>query len=168
MKLDQDLLKKCWSQHPLKFIGIGVTVAALTLALFSDASSSEPTQPQRNNKKQKFSIDTMIPEGKVLIPIEVQNFESLDSILGNHGVVDLYPVQTLNGQIKQPVARAIKIIRASKNSSDFAVLAPESEAPYIVRQPGPFHVVIQNKSRSGTDFVKPRTRPRRIIIETKE
>jgi hypothetical protein len=77
----------------------------------------------------------------------------LDSILGQHGVVDLFrPSDTPNGRpIK--VAERVKILRAPLNPSHFAVLAPESESAALVAYPGAFTVVVQNPKERGTRFV---------------
>src|SRR4051812_35626944 len=59
-------------------------------------------------------IDTLIPAGFVIIPIDVQNYESLDSLLGKFGVGDLFKGEGKNGRL---VARNIRILRAPKNPS---------------------------------------------------
>jgi hypothetical protein len=61
------------------------TVIAAGSAILSFWPSSEKTPDAA-----PVAFDTHIPKGFVLIPIEVQNYESLDSILGRFGVVDLY------------------------------------------------------------------------------
>jgi hypothetical protein len=98
---------------------------------------------------------TFIPNGFVLVPIEVSNFESLDSILGNYGIVDLYAPGDSPKKRPIKIAERIKILRAPLNPSHFAVLAPEDESDRIVAQPGPLMVVVQPKITSGTRIVKP-------------
>lgn len=125
--------------------------------------------PQRENPQSPLSLDTYIPEGFVLVPIEVQNYESLDLVIGKFGVVDLYQSSDTKtgakaGKLK-PIAKAIKILRSPMNPSLFAVLAPDDQAHIIVKHPGPFQVVVQNPKQRGTDFVKePTKKTRRIII----
>jgi hypothetical protein len=95
-------------------------------------------------------IDTMIPAGYVIIPIEVQNFESLDSLLGKYGVGDLFKGDGKNGKL---VARNIRILRAPKNPSHFAVLAPESQASSILSNQGNFYVALKGPHQSATQIV---------------
>jgi len=118
-------------------------------------------------EQKPSSIDTLIPAGTVLIPIEVENSDSLDSILGNKGIVDLHRPARQPGGRNKIVARRVPILRAPLNPQQFAVLAPEKQAKHIVKQPGPFWVVIQNPKRFGTDFegAKTKKRPRRLILE---
>jgi hypothetical protein len=111
------------------------------------------------------SVDTFIPAGFVLVPIEVVNYESLDSVLGRFGVVDLFAVDPANGNRAQQVASRIRILRAPKNPSQFAVLAPEEQSQTLVRQAGGFYVIVQNPQSSGTAFETPTsTKPRRARV----
>lgn len=96
-------------------------------------------------------IDTLIPAGYVIVPIEVQNYEALDSLLGKFGVGDLFHGDGHQGKL---VARNIRILRAPKNPSQFAVLAPESEASSILANQGRFFVALKPPSQSGTQIVK--------------
>lgn len=100
------------------------------------------------------SIDTLIPTGFALVPIEVQNSESLDSILGNKGIVNLLAPPREAGKMSRLIARRIPILRAPLNPSQFAVLVPESISRDITQEQGPFWVVIQNPKESGMSFEK--------------
>ncbi len=66
-----------------------VTFAILgLLSVWFDFFSNKEVSNQRNQKSK--SVDTYIPAGMTLVPIEIQNIESLKNILGDFGVVDLY------------------------------------------------------------------------------
>ncbi|MCB0362798.1 MAG: hypothetical protein KDD35_08750, partial [Bdellovibrionales bacterium] len=71
------------------------------------------------------SIDTLIPHGFTLVPIEVQNSDSLNSILGNKGIVNLLAPPREEGQKTRLIAQRVPILRAPLNPSQFAVLVPE-------------------------------------------
>lgn len=116
-------------------------------------------------KSPSETADTYIPSGFVLVPIEIQNIEGLDSILGQFGVVDLFLPGHEGLSRGRLVARRLKILRAPLNPSQFAVLAPEGQAPDIVRHEGPFIVVIQNPKESGTRIVKQKVRRSRISFD---
>jgi len=109
------------------------------------------------------SVDTHIPRGYVLIPIEVQNFESLDAIFGRFGRVDLYRVDD-NGASHRPVAVNVRLLRAPQNPSRFAVLVPESESRLILSHGGSYVVVVKPAATGGTEFVKSQTTPHRKIL----
>jgi len=96
-------------------------------------------------------IDTMIPAGFVIIPIDVQNYESLDSLLGKFGVGDLFKGDGKNGRL---VARNVRILRAPKNPSHFAVLTPESQAQSILANQGNFYVALKGPNQTGTQIVE--------------
>jgi len=96
------------------------------------------------------SVDTFIPAGFVLVPIDVINFEALDSVLGQYGIVDLFAVTGPEERSRSLVASRIRILRAPKNPNHFAVLASSDEAANLVRHTGGFFVVLQNPNGSGT------------------
>lgn len=141
-----------------------IVITGIMAIVFSNRS----TQPQE--VKVDASIDTFIPAGFVLVPIEVQNYESLDSILGSHGVVDLYlPSQTGSGKGSR-VATRVRIMRAPLNPSQFAVLVREDQSSQLVRTESPFFVVVQNSKHGGTGIVeresqKSKKRVSRLVME---
>ena len=109
------------------------------------------------------SVDTHIPKGFVLIPIEVQNYEALDSILGRFGLVDLF-IAGEKGLSQQPVAVNVRLLRAPQNPSRFAVLVPEAEASKILSHSGSYAVIVKRPGPGGTEFVKQQIKPKRKIV----
>lgn len=127
-------------------------VVALILAWYWDSQSPDKTDNDHSPERVE-AVDTFIPAGYVLVPIEVANFESLDSILGKYGVVDLFlPTSDLKGRPRK-IASRIKILRAPLNPSHFAVLAHESTSQSLVSELGPFTVVVRNPKNAGTEIV---------------
>jgi hypothetical protein len=96
------------------------------------------------------NIDTMIPKNHSLIPIEIKNSESLDSIFGNYGHVNLYIEK---GQQQVLIAKHVRLLRAPKNPSHFAVLVKDSEANYITKYDQAFYVSLSSHKNIGTVFV---------------
>lgn len=147
-----------------KALIICIGLAGLMTLVFASGSKSS------DEVKVDPSVDTFIPAGYVLVPIEVQNYESLDSILGSHGVVDLF-LPSENGSRKgSRVANRVKILRAPLNPSQFAVLVREDDSEQLVRSQTPFFVVVQNSKQSGTGIVKTDPRPlkkrvSRVVME---
>lgn len=105
-------------------------------------------------------VDTHIPKGFVLIPIEVQNYEALDSLLGRFAVVDLYQGE---GSPQTLTARNVRLLRAPHNPSHFAVLVPENQAQSVLRHGGVFTVIVKRAGETGTEFVEEETRTKRSI-----
>jgi hypothetical protein len=111
-------------------------------------------------------VDILIPEGQSLVPIEVTNYETLDSLLGTYGVVDLFFVDPTKPETGKKIASMVKILRAPKNPSHFAVLVPARLAQHILQYQGPFTVSVQNpKFQTGTLFEKRASRKSRIVYE---
>lgn len=122
------------------------------VALIWDLKEQPVRQP---NEAVPYELAaTSIPAGYVLVPIEVANYESLDSILGQFGVVDLYVPSLDSRTPPRKVAERIKILRAPLNPSHFAVLAPEDKSASLVTHEGSFVVAVQNPNTdSGMKFV---------------
>ena len=111
-------------------------------------------------------IDTYIPEGFVLLPIELNNASSLDGLLEAKGVVDLY---TTGRSGLEKTAEAIKIIRAPRRPDHFAVLVPEEKARFLIQKFQSFHAVIQNPNREGAKIQHAGVKNKRsITIELDE
>lgn len=133
------------------------TVAALPLfiALWPETPSAKST-PDRG-------FDTQIPKGFVLVPIDVQNYASLDSVFGRFGIVDLFTASE-SGAAQRPVARNVRLLRAPYNPAHFAVLVPESKSEEILAHGGSYVVTVKNGHASGTEFVEATPRGKRKII----
>ncbi len=111
------------------------------------------------------SPDTYIPPGFVLVPVELQNADALDSLIGGFGVVDLFQSGLESESKPRKVAAQVKILRAPLNPRHFAVLVPENEAPPLVKSSLPFFVVLQNPDSKNTTFPKKKQVSSRIQIE---
>lgn len=154
LKADKLNLKKQIHVHARdKRNWIAVIVLSGILALFWDLRGNETQSGVSPGSVPEESAATFIPEGYVLVPIEVSNYESLDSILGQYGVVDLFVQTPEDDEPSRKVAERVKILRAPLNPSHFAVLVPENESQNLVTFDLPFTVVVQNPNSSGTKFV---------------
>ncbi len=106
------------------------------------------------------SVDTFIPAGFVLVPIQLSNAEALDSIIGARGVVDLFVPDLKHPGHSKKVAEHIKIIRAPLNPSQFAVLVNEQQSPSLVHYDGAYFAIVQNPDATGTQL---ETTPKRKV-----
>lgn len=145
---------------------LSLFVVVLLIAIIGQGLRDQPA-PSEPSASDVTSFDTYIPDGFSLVPIEVSNYETLDSLLGTYGVVDLFALDPHNPEKSRRIAYRVKILRAPKNPSHFAVLVPYSEVGKILKYPGPLMVSVQNPKATGTAFVKERSqKPSRIIFQS--
>ncbi|MCB9072006.1 MAG: hypothetical protein H6623_00160 [Bdellovibrionaceae bacterium] len=125
---------------------------AVVLVTYLFTYCSPDKHPQPTTPQESLEVATFIPDGFSLVPIEIANYQTLDSIFGSFGVVDLYVQDPLSPNYSRLVAKFVKVVRAPKNPSHFAALIPHTEINKLMRYAGPFFVVIQNSKSSGTHF----------------
>lgn len=131
--LTNEKIKK--NLKPIALILMGIFIFCSWLIQNNDQKDKNP-----NPTGEWVGVDTYIPNGFVLVPIEIQNLASLDSLVGQYALVDLYAVGS-----PKPLAKGIKLIRSPKDPSQFAVLIKDEISQNIVRQSDkPFQVVLQN------------------------
>lgn len=129
---------KNWLADPRnKTLAIAMSLMLLIIVCVQMTSKPEATV------EDEASADTYIPEGFVLVPIEIQNVDSLSSLIGEFAVVDLF-----RGPHSQRVGRRLKLLRAPLNPQQFAVLVPEAEVSALLQIPGPYWAAIQNPQQS--------------------
>lgn len=140
--LADQLLKK----YPRRIMVISI-VFFLTLAVINRNLNSKSIMLVQD--EDTTSIDTFIPNGFALVPIEIQNLSTLDSIIGQFAIVDLY-----NQGSSEIIAQDLKLIRSPKDPSQFAVLVAQQTANSIVkRSQNPFHIVIKNPRTHAQEIV---------------
>lgn len=121
----------------------------LLLSLAWDARSLKSDQ-------DAAPLDTFIPKGHVLVPVELSNHKAVSSLLGAYGVVDLYPPAGKgpgrgsgphSGRAQKsryPVAQQVRIVRSPHSASHFAALVPQHAATQLMDLGARFHAVLQN------------------------
>ncbi len=139
-----------------KEFSILILVIGMSLAL-SALRSKEP-EVVVSAPDSLEEVATQIPHGYSLVPLEIANYETLDSIFGSFGVVDLYVQDPTAKNYSRFVAKHVKLMRAPKNPSHFAALVPSSEISQLMKFSGPFFAVVQNPKTTGTHFEKDRKR----------
>ncbi len=137
----------------IAFVALGILALALDNKKVEGPAPIDPT-----------SVDTYIPEGMTLIPIEIQNIEALKNILGEFGVVDLYLPSFEENRAPKKIASGVKIMRAPLNPDVFAVLVREEYAPQIAQHPGAFFVTVLNPKTQKTKFNKDKKQLRTQIV----
>lgn len=120
------------------FVALGIV--ALLMSVFSSGKKTEPLQ---DSSAENFEVDTMIPAGYLLIPLQLSNAESLASLSGPFSIVDLYAASE-KGRKSFKIATAVKLLRAPLNPEQFAVLLREEESSSILSMEGPFFAALKN------------------------
>ncbi len=110
-----------------------------------------------NESSLETIVDTVIPRGYTLIPIEIQNYEALDSVFGNYGIVTLYSSSQEGHKKPRKLAERVKMLRAPQNPNQFGVLIRETEADVLAGYIGPVFVVVHNRNSLAGGV--PRTNP---------
>lgn len=122
-----------------------------------ETSSLSPIAKNGGSYAEALPIDTFVPNGFVLVTLQLTNGESIDSMIGNYGMVDLYPANShdfISGNKNvyehsdrqtsaSPIATHLRIIRAPNNHKLFGVLLPEGSRKLIQLLSDPVFAVIQ-------------------------
>ncbi len=139
------------------FLVIAIGLTAAMVQFQKEPLPESPPSPE--------SLDTYIPEGQSLVPIQVSNYESLDQVIGQYGVVDLLSTPLSPAEKSRRVAYAVKLIRSPKSPRHFSVLIPADKAYKLAGYHGEFTVVVRNPKLVGTKIVnKGRRKPTRPIL----
>ena len=144
---------------------ISIIIFTLIFNGINDNNADSPSNSNELNFNQS-SIDTHIPKGYVLIPIELVNFKSIRGIIGRLAIVDLYLQRTSksNLPINQPIVSSIRLIQAPNNNNQIAILVPENKANLFLGDKL-FFATIQNPKNYQTKYYKKiKEKPRRIYI----
>ena len=152
---------KIWVKENKKTWQVWLIFILLSL-VFTSLQYTNKTKESKDTQ----NLDTYIPEGFVLVPVELSNGSSLDGLLENKGVVDLYMSDPAR-QKAEKAATAVKIIRSPRNPSYFAILVPEDKASVLIQRFQAFYAVIQNPKQKKKTSIQPlnKKRTRAIVIE---
>ena len=121
----------------------------------------------QNTSKEEppLSLDHMIPEGFVLIPVEIVNKEDIISFMGRYGVVNLYSYSVSKNIPEDIVALSLKVIPPSHQDSRFSAIVPEQQVSQLFQHESPFYAVIQNPKKKNSQIIKKKIKKPLIVIE---
>lgn len=117
----------------------------------------EPAKP--------VSLDSLVPKGFVLMPIEINNRKDIMGIIGDFGVLDLYSYSEKTNLPETQVASALKVLPPNSEEGHFSALVPEKEASYLLEYPDSFYAVVQNPEKRGSKIYKKKEKKSLIVIE---
>lgn len=144
-----------------KNLAISFVLLVFLVATYEYSTSSAVELP---NVHADQSIDTMIPVGMTLVPIEILNSQALSELIGSHGVVDLYSPPLHPKDSPKKVVTAVKIMRAPYNPNVYAVLVKDSEAPKIARNTTGYFVTVQNPKTQNFKLEKKKAKQKIQIV----
>ena len=115
----------------------------------------KPSEPAKETTTQVETADTYIPAGHVLVPIEIENVDSVSGIIGAFALVDLYtrPPNSASPEMLL-VAQKIKLIRAPLNPNQYAVLVTDAESTELLKSHPRFWVTIHNQKSKAAPAPK--------------
>ena len=118
-----------------------------------------------SKKPQQLSLDSMVPEGFVLMPIEISNGQDIKNIIGSYGVLDLYAYSKQTGLPETLTASALKVLPPSSEEGVFTALVPEKSALHLFNYTEGFYAVVQNPQKTGAKVYKKQKKQSLIVIE---
>ncbi|WP_051056729.1 hypothetical protein [Pseudobdellovibrio exovorus] len=98
-----------------------------------------------SDSEEPLLADTMIPLGYALLPLQLENIDSLASLIGAFGLIDLYGQQEDKVEL---LASRIKILQAPLNPHQYAVLVPQPLSRNIMLHGGPYWGTVLNRSEN--------------------
>ena len=102
-------------------------------------------------QEQLLTVDTLIPNGYALVPIELENIAAIASLIEGYGVVDIYLGKSNNSRHSKKIFQKVKILRAPNNPHAYSLLLPDHLSSVLMQFDGPFFAVIQNKSETSAN-----------------
>lgn len=147
-------------QHYI-YIAFCVLLSISFISKFKKLGNKKPATPIISN-----SVDTFIPKGYVLVPIEIINPDALNDIIGDFGYVDLYSDQSQTNRPKfELLIKDIKLLKSPVDPSIIAVLSPDKMVHSIVTVNKKFKITIKSKSNKETQLARKDKKNKRIIFE---
>ena len=137
-----------WSNRTFNILIVSAICLIACLAYLEKLSATDAPAQRAPDE----SVDTYIPAGYALVPIEIANKQALGAMIGSFSIVDLY--STIEGHRGLKIAEQLKIIRAPLDPEQYAVLVPNQDSAKIVGAPGPLWVTIQNRSSAKQQVIK--------------
>ena len=147
------LLKKYGWHLLVLIVLILLSLGGRFLPLLSKATPQEP------------SLDQMVPEGFVLMPLAISNGQDIKNIIGSYGVLDLYAYSETTGLPDTLSASNLKVLPPLTEEGTFTALVPEKSAIHLFDYTESFYAVIQNPNKKGAKVYKKQKIKSLIVIE---
>lgn len=138
-------------QHLEKWIlAVLIFGFAWTLANhLSESKKSETKKVTSVTEESNPDMDSFLPKGHVLFPIEFANQAALDGLIQDFAVLNIYQSEGIQGSRGKLVARNVRVLRPPQNPQTFAAVIPEIQVESLVSGGLLFYGVIQNKQTAS-------------------
>ncbi len=140
-----------WTPQKRILIFCIALVAISFLMSLAKGTSSQKSAMQ----KAPLKYDELLGENQALVPIPIENINSLEGILGYTGIVNVY-VRNLTSYGNKLVASRVKAVRSPENYNQISLILKDDEVEQIMSLPGPFTLVVQNIKSKKSKFTKAR------------
>lgn len=151
-------IKRSVLENKIVFIGIALLIVCNVVLSFKN------NKPSTKAVEAPLQADTIIPAGYVLLPISLNNIESIKGLIAQFGVIDLYVSSSPQSPGKKLASR-IKILKAPLNENEFAVLVSENLAETILKANGYFTGVVQNRFVKTSENIVQEKKSNTVNIE---
>lgn len=94
-----------------------------------------------------MSIDTLIPPGLALVPLELANGPTLSSLFSDFAIVDLFETSEDGKKVHRKVGQRLRLIRSHSDPEKMAVLVPKGQEVKLLQFKNPLFAVLQNPSQ---------------------
>lgn len=120
--------------------------------------------PAQISETETPAADTYIPPGFVLVPLRLENHQSVDSVVTQFAVVNIYKGAPGPNQKSQLLGRNLRLLRAPLNPQQFAVLVPESQVDPFMNEDQKLHAVLQNRASAETSELPTNKKVRKVTF----
>lgn len=145
------------SRMTLILCGI-VAVLICIQSLFFNSTSSADVPPQN----PYVYLADQIPEGFTLVPIQIQNSDSIASMMDITAVVDLFSSESLTRK-KQLLARNVKLIKVPGHGLQFGAVLGEDNQKKVFDLTEPVFAVLKS-NRAKPQKTKPKSKSPILVI----
>jgi len=133
------IIKHYFHESPAKVTTI---ICVLMVIIIVVTSLFQPSKKEESLETSYLS--DLIPEGHILVPVQVINGEALAQMMDLSAYVDLYSVDIIQKR-KQILFRKVKIIKNPSDHSTFSILLPEDKTQNLNFLEQPVFAVLKSK-----------------------
>jgi len=133
------LASKLLADTNKSMLGIALIVSCLLSLIIN---SNRPKETDGVPEFLYENLEVFLPDDHVLFPVEAENFDSLDSLLGAKAFVKVFSSST-----NKLIAENIKVLRAPKAPDQLAFVIPVNIAKKLVQKGPIFKLIIQKSTK---------------------
>jgi hypothetical protein len=133
------------------YLSVAIIIAGGILSAYHQEKNEK--SDAFNDINAESSTDTYIPNGYVLVPIDISNGIAVSNLMGQYTFVDVYASHGFEEQPKKIIAQNLRMLKAPHSDEQFAVLVKEIEHNLIHQLSEPVFIVIKNPNTKQIETV---------------